>query len=83
MKVFFYASFNDKGNRTHLVHTADTAFESLPTETRGIYKSVQPQEVTINPSDLESHWWLCKDLIENLNSKGWDSCVWARVNSMA
>ncbi|BAV74183.1 hypothetical protein PCAU_1974 [Pseudomonas chlororaphis subsp. aurantiaca] len=83
MKVFFYASFNDKGNATHLVRTAETPLESLPSSIQKIYERVEAQEIDINPDDLASRWWLCKELVESLSEKGWDACVWARVNTMA
>jgi hypothetical protein len=83
MKVFFYASFNDEGNRTHLVRTAETSFESLPGNIQEIYKKIKVKEYDVNPDDLSSHWWLCKELVDNLRTKGWEACVWARVNSCA
>jgi len=81
MKVFFYASSNAQGSTTHLVRKSDLEFSSLPDSIQSAYSGVEGKEIEIDPENLNSRWWLCKELVDNLQSKGWDACAWARVNS--
>lgn len=75
MKIFFYPSVDNKGNRTILVRAADTPFDALPESIKNHYRTVKPQEENVNLDDLQSRWWLCKQLVNNLNTKGWDAWV--------
>ena len=77
MKIFFYPSFNSKGSRTILVRTANTPIDILPETLKEHYKTVKPQEDEVNLDDLQSRWWLSKQLVDNLNTKGWDVFVLA------
>ncbi|QQQ49738.1 hypothetical protein JJQ97_20715 [Pseudomonas syringae] len=73
VRIEFYPTINEGGNRTVLVKRNDVPFSEIPENLVKIYKNVPHQDDVINVHDLKSRWWLTPDDGKALLTKGWSA----------
>lgn len=79
MKIMFYPSFAQNGNRLILVHRADIQFDDLPEKVRGGFSGVEPELEDVDFSSSSSRWWLrfIPETVERLQGVGYDRIMFS------